>query len=194
MKLNAHPTRRGMRLGGLVLVVALVLASCERRNVVAPQGEREPGGLAAAVVPGAGGVAGCARFEVSEGAHGPVSVEPVDTTATAACGSLRIRIEAPVVSGGGRTSLQVHVTNGGSAAVGAPLLVLAWEDSLSVEDPPGLAKNKHLDARVAMVSRFGNARPAGATGSSGPRHRTPRTRCPPHSLLVADLKSDTVRL
>lgn len=47
------------------------------------------------------------------------------------------------MSGGGGTSLQVHVTNGGSAAVGTPLLVLAWEDSLCVEDPPGLAKNKH---------------------------------------------------
>ncbi|HET7630866.1 MAG TPA: S8 family serine peptidase [Gemmatimonadaceae bacterium] len=141
--MNAHQTRLGMRLGGLVLVVVLVLDSCERRNVVGPQGGREPGDLAAAVVPGAGGVAGCARFEVAEGGHGPVSIEPVDTTATAACGSLRIRIEPPVVSGGGRTSLLVHVTNGGSAAIRAPLLVLAWEDSLYVENPPGLATNKH---------------------------------------------------
>ena len=141
--MNAHQTRLGMRLGGLVLVVVLVLDSCERRNVVGPQGGREPGDLAAAVVPGAGGVAGCARFEVAEGAHGPVSIEPVDTTATAACGSLRIRIEPPVVSGGGGTSLLVHVTNGGSAAIRAPLLVLAWEDSLYVENPPGLATNKH---------------------------------------------------
>lgn len=57
-------------------------------------------------------------------------------------------VEGEVASeagGGGRggTSLQVHVTNGGSAAVGAPRLVLACEESLCVEVPPGLAKNKH---------------------------------------------------
>lgn len=129
-----------------ISTIAVVLYGC--RDVIEPlTATKRP---SSASLGGTEGHRGCGRFEIGPASHGELLVTELEPRLTETCGALKIRVVSAIPTAlGARVS--VTITNGGLQTLGTPAALYAWEDSLAVSSPPGLARNKHTATYLTLL-------------------------------------------